>query len=271
MTRDAANEDASTESRSPSAGGAPTFEADAVFDPGAYLPTVEELLGPERAEADVDFLETHLDLGPDDRVLDVPCGHGRHANRLAERGYRVAGLDRSPEFLDRAREDARERGVDDAVEYVEGDMRDLPWADDQFDAAYNVFTSFGFFDEDGNRRVLAELARVLAPGGRLVMELADKETMLSDYRPESVTELEDGYLVETREYDPLTSRNHTERVTVLDGEVHEATYEVRVYGYCELRWLLEEAGFAVREVYADMDGDDYSLEDGRLCVVAERT
>lgn len=150
-------------------------------------------------------------------------------------------------------------------------MRELPWDDDEFDAAYDVFTSFGFFDEAGNRQVLAELARVLRPGGRLVMEMADKEAMLSDYRPESVTELDEGYVVETREYDPLTGRNHTDRVTLVDGEMREATYEVRVYGYRELKWLLEDAGFAVRDVYGNMDGDDYSLETGRLCVVAKRT
>ncbi|PSQ17808.1 class I SAM-dependent methyltransferase [Halobacteriales archaeon QS_8_69_26] len=255
----------------PGDGGSPTFEHDALFDPEFYLPTVGELLGPERAEADAEFLATHLDLSAGDRVLDAPCGHGRHANRLAERGYEVAGLDRSPEFLDRARTDARDRGVAGAVEYVEGDLRDLPWDDDEFDAAYNVFTSFGFFDEAGNRRVLSELARVLRPGGRLVMEMADKEAMLFDYRPESVTELEDGYLVETREYDPTTSRNHTERVTVLDGAVSEGTYEVRVYGYRELKWLLEDAGFRVLDLFGNMDGEDYSLETGRLCVVAERT
>lgn len=255
----------------PGEGGSPTFEHDALFDPDVYLPTVEELLGPERADADAEFLATHLDPSAGDRVLDAPCGHGRHANRLAERGYEVAGLDRSGEFLDRARADARERGVADAVEYVEGDLRELPWADDEFDAAYNVFTSFGFFDEAGNRRVLAELARVLRPGGRLVMEMADKEAMLSDYRPESVTELDEGYVAETREYDPVTARNRTERVTVLDGEVRESTYEVRVYGYRELKWLLADAGFRVLDLFGNMDGDDYSLETGRLCVVAERT
>lgn len=263
--------DAATDDVPPGDGDAPTFEMDDLFDPEVYLPTVTEQLGPERAAADVEFLATHLDLSAGDRALDVPCGHGRHANRLAERGYEVAGLDRSEAFLDRARADARERGVEDAVEYVRGDMRDLPWDDGEFDAAYNVFTSFGFFDEAGNRQVLAELARVLRPGGRLVMEMADKEAMLSDYRPESVTELAEGFVAETREYDPLTGRNHSERRVVLDGEVQSATYEVRVYGYRELKWLLEAAGFRVREVYGNMDGDEYSLETGRLCVVAERT
>lgn len=248
----------------------PTFETDALFDPDHYLPSVRELLGPDRAEADVGFLESKLDLAADDRVLDVPCGHGRHANRLAERGYRVTGLDRSDPFLTRARDDARERGVADRVDYRQGDMRELPWDADRFDAAYNVFTSFGFFDDEDNRRVLSEFARVVRPGGRFVLEMADRDAMLYDYRPESVTELEDGYLFETREFDPETGRNHTERVVVLDGETHEATYSVRLYPYTELRSLLADAGFRVLDVYGNMDGDDFSLETSRVCVVAER-
>ena len=63
-------------------------------------------------------------------VLDLACGHGRIANRLAERGARVTGLDRTPLFLEVARRDAADRRVE--VEYVEGDMRELPW-EERFD------------------------------------------------------------------------------------------------------------------------------------------
>ncbi len=241
---------------------------DKVFDPEHYLPLTGERLGGEHADREAEFLAEVLELDPDDRVLDVPCGHGRHANRLAERGVDVAGLDRSGEFLERARADADDRGV--AVEYARGDMRELPWGDDEFDAAYNVFTSFGFFDDEGNRRVLAELARVVRPGGRLVMEMVDRDGMLYDYRPESVSEFEDGYVVETREYDPTTGRNHTDRLVVHEGEVHEHSYAVRTYSYTELSSLLERVGFRVRETYGDLTGGDYSLESGRLCVVARR-
>jgi SAM-dependent methyltransferase len=60
-----------------------------------------------------------------DEVLDVPCGHGRIANGLAARGASATGLDASPLFLERARTDAAARGV--KVEYIQADMRNLPW------------------------------------------------------------------------------------------------------------------------------------------------
>ena len=103
-------------------------------------------------------------------VLDVPCGFGRIANRLAARGCRVTGLDASPLFLARARQDAAALGV--AVEYVAGDMRALPWAG-RFDRLVCWFTSFGYFDDATDRRVLAGFRRALRPGGRLVLDHAN--------------------------------------------------------------------------------------------------
>ncbi len=301
----------------------PTFDADAVFDPETYLPTVEAALGEGRTAEEVGFLEERF--GTDERLLDAPCGHGRHANRLAERGYRVAGLDRSEPFLERARDDATERGVADRVDYRHGDLRSLPYDDRAFDGVYNLFTSFGFFDDAQNREVLAEFARVLRPGGRLVMELANRDGVLYDYRHTSTTDTGAGTVVEERTFDPRTGRNRSERLTVLapengasqrdangasqrdangasqrdangasqrdaggtpvrttgddgDGErdadycrVQEATYEVRLYSFTELRALLSRVGFDVVEAYGGTDESDLSLESTRMVVVAERS
>ena len=103
------------------------------------------------------------------RVLDCPCGQGRHAHLLAEAGYDVDGLDYSPELL----EAAVERGTGKTLRYTRGDMRKLParWTG-RFDAVANLFTSFGFFlQASDDRRVIAEFARVLKPGG--VLAFAD--------------------------------------------------------------------------------------------------
>ena len=129
------------------------FDFEGVFDED-YLYFYEEMLTPERTAAEVEQIVELL--GPRDDVLDCPCGHGRIANALAERGYGVTGIDQSELFLERARADAQARGVD--VEYVHGDMRELPWRE-RFDALVNWFTSFGYFDDDTNRAVLAQFTR----------------------------------------------------------------------------------------------------------------
>ena len=109
------------------------------------------------------------DLQPGMTVLDLACGHGDLANRLAARGCRVTGLDSSAAFLDRARADAAAMGV--SVEYQAGDMRQLPWTG-RFDRVLSWSTAFGYFDDAANRGILDALTgrfeaeRTVIRGGR---------------------------------------------------------------------------------------------------------
>jgi SAM-dependent methyltransferase len=88
-------------------------------------------------------------------------------------------------FLRRARADAADRAV--SVDYVLGDMRELPWQG-RFDRVVSWFTAFGYFDDAQNRQVLAEIARVLKPGGRLGIELNNYPALMRGYLPSVVTE-----------------------------------------------------------------------------------
>ncbi len=133
------------------------FDVEGVFDED-YLYFYEEMLTPERTAAEVEQIVELL--GPRDEVLDCPCGHGRIANALAERGARVTGIDQSALFLDVARADAQRRAVD--VEYVHGDMRELSWRD-RFDGVVNWFTSFGYFDDETNVAVARGFHDACAP------------------------------------------------------------------------------------------------------------
>lgn len=247
----------------------PIFETDAVFDRD-YLYFYEELIGPERSAQEAEFVATALDLSTGDRVLDVPCGHGRIANPLAERGFEVVGLDQNDGFLDRARADATDREVADRVAYHRGDMRELPWDDDTFDAAANVFTSFGYFGEADNRRILSELARVLRPGGRLLVDVRNHDAVLADFRDVTMTERNGDYLIDRHEYDPRSGRITTDRLVVRDGQTREFTYSVRTYTYPEICSRLEDAGFAVVDDYGSLTGDPYTRRAGRCCLVGNR-
>lgn len=147
---------------------------DEVFEED-YLYFYETLLTPERNDREAALLVRLLGLPEQAEVLDAPCGHGRIANRLARMGYRVTGLDKSRAFLERARREAAEWGVQ--VDYVEGDIRRLPWTE-RFDAVINWFTSFGYFDDEENRLVLREAHRALRPGGRLVLEMIARDRVV---------------------------------------------------------------------------------------------
>ena len=115
------------------------------------------------AEAEVKFIELALGLTEPCDLLDLCCGPGRHSVRLAQRGHRVTGVDISAYNLEKAAEQTAEFGVE--VTWREADMRETGLAGSSQDAVINIFTAFGYFDDEGNQRVLEEIARVLRPGG----------------------------------------------------------------------------------------------------------
>lgn len=206
-----------------------------------YLYFYETWLTDEVDERQTELLWRLLGLEPGAEVVDVACGHGRIANRLAGRGAVVTGLDGDPFFL------ARARAADSGAEYLEGDMRTLPFGDASFDAALLWFTALGYFDDDGNRAVLRELRRVLRPGGRAVLDVNNLPLMLARFQRQSFLRRgTDVMLDEHGEFDEETRRMETKRTYIRDGAVREIRFSVRYFLPEELReWLL---GYGFGEV-----------------------
>ncbi|HEX6457285.1 MAG TPA: methyltransferase domain-containing protein [Thermoleophilaceae bacterium] len=237
------------------------FDFDEVFDED-YL----YFYGPgldAASESDAGLICQLLQLAPGMKVLDVACGHGRIANRLAQRGADVTGLDASELFLERAREAPTD------ASYILGDMRELPWPDETFDCVISWFTSFGYFDDEDNRRVLAEARRVLRPCGRLLIENNNLVELLPRWLPYVVVERGDDLMVDRPKFDAETGRATTERVVVRDGRVRRFRFSVRMFVAAELGDWLRAAGFDTVSFYG-ADGERLTAGSRRMITVAQR-
>ena len=244
----------------------PRFDVEAVFGED-YLYFYADIVDEHRSEAEVDLLWNILALERGMAVLDAPCGHGRIAHRLAARGVRVTGLDANQLFLDVARRDAAERTVD--VEYVHGDLRSLPW-EGRFDVVVNWFTSFGYFGDDDNRRVLQEAAKALKPGGRVVIDVHNRDAFQRNRLPVTMTERDGDLMVDKHAFDVIAGRIETERIVVRGGSVRRSVFSVRFFTFTELRdWLLQ-AGFSAVEAYDNPSGEALTGESRRMIVVAAK-
>jgi SAM-dependent methyltransferase len=244
----------------------PAFDAEGLFDED-YLYFYEPLLSDARSDAETELIWRLLDLRPGMRVLDLACGHGRIANRLAARGCQVTGLDATPLFLEHARRDAAQRGV--AVDYVEGDMRSLPWTQ-HFDRVINWFSAFGYFDDPANRKVLTEIARVLEPGGWVAFDLMNRDWLVREFQSDRLAaERGDDLVIDRSKFDPLAGRVYTERIVLRAGRLRRIPFFVRLFTFTELRdWLLT-AGFGTVDGYGD-DGMPFSMTSRRMIVTAQR-
>lgn len=222
----------------------------------------------ERAVEEVDQVESLVNLPAGADVLDDPCGVGRHAVELAGRGYEVTGVDATAAFLETARQRAADVGVD--VEFVEADMREFS-REGAFDAVPDMYTSFGYVEYDAeNRRVAENFHASLRDGGSLVMSLAGREPLASDFREKSWEASDGTSLLEERRVTEDFRRVETDWTLIDDEGVAAVTVTHRLYAGAELAELLAGVGFATVDIYGDLEGSAYDQDAEQLVVVARK-
>ena len=148
-----------------------------------WLTISSQTHSPEKSAAEVAFLVEELGLQSGQIVLDLPCGHGRHSIEFARRGLRVVGVDLNEEPLEQAYWAAREAGV--KVDLRRVDMREIEFRE-EFDAVFNLWTSFGYFENEAEDRLVLDRAfRALRPGGAFVLETVNLYAVLRRFEPRS--------------------------------------------------------------------------------------
>ncbi len=234
-----------------------------------YLSIYAPFLPAERTDREVEGIIRLLNVPPGSSILDLCCGHGRHAIPLAQHGYKVTGQDLSPIFLQRAKTEAEAQKVQ--VNWVQGDMRTVPF-EDTFDTAINIFTSFGYLEsEDEDQQVLRQVHKALKPGGLFLLETIYQPRVIHGFTPHGITRYNDGMLVlEERHIDLRASRNEI-HITMLypDGRRTEHNQSIRIYTLTELIRMLATAGLQVLAYYGGLDGSSLSL-DSRLVILAQK-
>jgi SAM-dependent methyltransferase len=229
----------------------------------AMAPYMFDDLRWERASDEIDGALELLQPAEGAHFLDLCCGPGRHSVELHQRGFAVTSVDRHQPYLDVLHE--RQPGI----ETVCRDMREFV-REGVFDAALNLFTSFGYFEDPADDLlVLRNVRESLRPGGRFLMDTMSKEVFAMQRPAPAYETTEDGafFLREVELAEDWGSVRATWRL-IQDGEVKSFRFFHRLYSGTELRALLLEAGFGEVKLYGALDGRAFDLNARRLVVLA---
>lgn len=214
------------------------------------------------AEDAVELIERYFESRSNARVLDLACGGGRHSRLLSAR-WATVGLDLSPVLLRHARKEAP------SAEFVRGDMRVLPFHDAAFKLVVNLFTSFGYFDDDASHmQVIGEVARVTAPGGTFVLDFLNTEHIRDTLVPYDEKEI-GGRIIEQRREISDDGRYVTKRICIRDSN-REYTERVRLFEKDELTRMMERSGFEIGHVFGDYAADRLTDESPRVIIFGKR-
>ena len=259
-------------------------EAFAIDD---YLYFHSDFLSPAHSDAETAAICELMAIGPQPTapaggagyaqplaILDLACGFGRIANRLAARGQRVTGVEFMPGFLEIARFEARQlaskiRRAGGSVDFRQGDMRAIDY-EAAFDRVLMVFNSFGYFSDAENRLVLANAARALKPGGLLGFDIAHRDGVLNNFHAHYVSEKDGNLLINRFHFDPLTAILRNERIVIRDGQRRDRPINMRLYSVTEISERLAEAGLQVTGIYEEWDATELRVDSPSLVVIAQK-
>jgi SAM-dependent methyltransferase len=236
-----------------------------------YLNVYNHLFTAERAEKEVAFAEQALELKAGARILDLCCGQGRHSVPFASHGFEMTGLDLNPAYLELTRQSARAANV--SVKTIEADMRHIPFQD-HFDAVVNMYSSFGYLESEAeDLSVLKSVSKAIRPGGRLLLDMLNREWAVANYIQNDWYSGRDATLyLEHRDLDLASSRMHvTFTIIGPEGQRRDSVgHHIRLYTLTETTRLLEQVGLNLTGVFGGFEGEPYAIGTRRMIVLAQK-
>ena len=241
-----------------------------------YLTTdARSVCDDEVTRKEIDLLQELIPLSPDQEILDLCGGHGRHSRELALRGFgKCTVFDFSQFLIDRGREEAKEAGM--AIRFLQGDARKTGLPPERFDHVLVLGNSLGYIaSPDGDRDILSEAMRLMKCGGWLLLDIVNGEVLKDGFRPLAWHEIGEDIVVcrqRSLEGDIVCTRELV--VSKTSGLVKDSTYSLRIYDPDSMRLLLSKLGFSNINVIRDFSPfrktGDFGFMNFRMIVIAQK-
>lgn len=202
------------------------------------------------------------------RILDAPCGAGRHMRAFTAHGFPAYGFDLSPALLSQAVSEGAAHST-----IVRADLRALPYKSETFDLVVNLFSSLGYFDTDQeNIAVLCNLAKMVRPGGWFVVDFMNSENVRATLQKKSQRQTPEGvHIHDTRSIEGDQPRVKKQTlVTYPNGKTRTFNESVRLFTPEELRLALHQCGVKVEKEFGNYSGEPASRQSKRIILITQK-
>lgn len=201
------------------------------------------------------------------KILDLACGHGRHAKRLAELGHNVTGVDITLGFLEIAKKEAREKRL--RVKYIHEDMRRISF-ESEFDRVLLLSDSFGYFEDKENFKVLENVTKALKLGGLFCFDMLNRDVFLKHFLPYIVVERGNDLMIDRNTFDSATGRLYDRRIVIRNSKRKDKPFFVRLHNLTEISDLLDRVGLEICKTCADWESKPFTNDSKRMIIIGEK-
>ncbi len=211
----------------------------------------------------MDNLLTHWSFPKNTKVLDAPCGTGRHSIYLNKKGFNVTGIDLSKTMITEAKPFICRK-----LKFDEHDMREV-YKEESFDVVLNLFTSFGYFESGENQQTINAFSKSLKKGGTLLIDFMNVKKVLLGLVEEEIKTVE-GIKFHINRF--IDGNYIVKRIEFTDkGKQHKYCEKVKVITLSDFDTYLKKAGLTTVNLFGDYSLNDFdATKSDRLIIEARK-
>ena len=239
-----------------------------LHDHELYLYFYDDFLTEERTDQECAFIIKNCELKIGDKLLDLACGHGRHAIRFSEMELDVTGVDMNGPFINIAKEKAKEKSL--SINFLEKDILNLNYSN-EFDAAVLAYNSFGFFSKKDGEALATMMSKALKPGGKLFLDVKNKENIPNEIHPSMITEKGEDLMIDRFSYESEKGLITNQRIYIKDGKRYDTPFTMQLYSFLELKKIMQNHNLEIVKQFGTWTGGNFHSEARRIILVLEKS
>lgn len=240
---------------------------DELFNARLYLHFHDDILSEERTERECGFIIDQLGLTKGAAIMDLACGHGRHANALASMELAVSAWDINGDFIKMARAAQLAQGLE-----VDYQCKDILLLDHKevFDGIILLFNSLGFFSRAQAQGLIQRMSTALKEGGKLFLDIKNRDHISKELVPVSIVERGPDMMIDRLSFDPKTGTTFNRRTYIKDGKRYEAPFSMTMFNYTDIHQMATTADLSIVKEFGHWDGRAFDQDSRRIILILEK-